>query len=419
MQDTSPVDGFAPLSQAFAQDPYPAYAALRAQPQPTYFADADLWLLSRFDDVDRAARSPQMVRDPGQIMAPEKLRDLRREANWNDMPHHERFVQFSLLETDGAVHDRLRRIVLRDLARTGTERYLPMIEGHIDDLLDRLLESDEFDVVTDLAAPLPGHIIGQVLGVPAADCPQLRSWSENIVQFFNVGRTAEDKALAEAATTEFYFYLSALIVDRENTGQDDLLAVLMRARDAGQLSADELISTCMLILMAGHGSTIDVIGTGFLALLQHPEQQARWRAQPDLTATAVQELFRYESPLPFFHRYSTAPTSFGGRTFPAGTKFGLLYGSANRDETVFPRASALDLARQPNRHLAFGRGAHLCLGNHLARLELGILFGALFERTTRLEAIDSEPAYKVGLSERGLERLPVRVTRRARAGGTA
>lgn len=410
--DSSPADGFAPLSQAFAQNPYRAYAALRARPQPTYFAEADLWLLSRFDDVDRAARSPQMVRDPGQVIAPETLRDLRRQANWHEMPHHERFVQFSLLETDGEVHDRLRRIVLRDLARSGAERYRPMIEQHIGGLLDELLQQDQFDVVADLAAPLPGHIIGQVLGVPAADCPQLRCWSENIVQFFNVGRTAAHKTLAETATTEFYFYLRALIADRQQSRQDDLLAVLLRARDAGQLSADELISTCMLILMAGHGSTIDVIGTGFLALLQHPQQQALWRADPGLTTTAVQELFRYESPLPFFHRYSTAPETFGGQRFPAGTKFGLLYGSANRDEAAFARAGELDLARRPNRHLAFGRGAHLCLGNHLARLELGILFGALFERTTGFDAVDDEPQYKVGLSERGLQSLPVRVSRR-------
>ncbi len=171
------------------------------------------------------------------------------------------------------------------------------------------------------------------------------------------------------------------------------------------MSRDEAISTAMLILMAGHGSTIDVLGTAMHALLRFPDQMERLREDPALGPSAAQEMLRFESPLPFFHRYATREVRIGGRAFPRGTRFGLLYGAANRDPAAFDAPDRFDLGRQPNRHLGFGGGPHLCLGLHLARLELDVVFTTLLRRFRAIELAGDEPRYKTGLSVRGVRAL--------------
>ncbi len=401
---------FDPQSTAFAENPYRFYADLRRQNRPYYFEDADAFLLSRYADVDKAARNPRMVRSLDAFMDPDYIKEQQRARNWHDMPNHERFVQFSLLEQDGDTHFRLRVIVLRALSRRFVEQQRGMIQNYVDQLLDELLPQREFDFVADLASHVPGHIIGHLLGVPDEDCPQLRTWSEDIVQFFDVGRTAEHKLLAETATTEFYQYLSGLIAARRTEPEDDLISSLVAAQDAGEMNESELISTCMLILAAGHGSTIDVLGSGMHALIAHPDQMDLLRDEPGHINKAVQEMFRFESPLPFFHRYASEELVFNGQTYPRGTKFGLLYGSANRDPDQFPDADTFDINRDPNRHIAFGRGAHLCLGNHLSRLDMEVIFMRLLQRTRLIELPDPEPIYKASLSARGPESLRVAIT---------
>ena len=308
---------FEPLSAAFAQNPYPAYAALRARGTPQFFADFDMWLVTRFDDVAAIARDNSMVRSPEFFMSAEEVHEQKRLQNWLDMPHHERFVQFSMLDSDGEVHDRLRKQVFREFTPAFIARQRAMIQSFVDKLVDSLIDKGEIDFVEDLAAQVPGHIIGRVLGVPDEDCPQLRGWSEKVVQFFDIDRSDERKALAEQATTEFYHYLQKLMAERRKAPQEDLITRLMAAEDAGHLNEDELVSTCMLILMAGHGSTIDVLGSGMHALLRFPDQMARLKADPGLIHTAIQEMFRFESPLPFFHRYATQDMVVGGRALPA------------------------------------------------------------------------------------------------------
>ncbi|WP_378946107.1 cytochrome P450 [Mesorhizobium sp. ANAO-SY3R2] len=402
---------FEPLSAAFAQNPYPAYAALRDKGTPQFFADFDMWLVTRFDDVAAIARDISMVRSPEFFMSAEEVHEQKRLQNWLDMPHHERFVQFSMLDSDGEVHDRLRKQVFREFTPAFIARQRTMIQSFVDKLIDSLIDKGEIDFVEDLAAQVPGHIIGRVLGVPDEDCPQLRGWSEKVVQFFDINRTDERKALAEQATTEFYHYLKKLMAERRKAPQEDLITRLMVAQDAGHLNEDELVSTCMLILMAGHGSTIDVLGSGMHALLRFPDQMARLKADPGLIHTAIQEMFRFESPLPFFHRYSTTDCVVGSQAFPRGTKFGLLYGAANRDPAAFgDNADSFDVGRNPNRHLAFGGGAHFCLGNHLARLDMEVIFTTLIKRLSSIELVDAEPQYKRGLSVRGPKTLRLALT---------
>lgn len=401
---------FEPLSVAFAQNPYPSYAALRDKGTPQYFADFDMWLVTRFDDVAAIARDNGMVRSPEFFMSAEEVDEQKRLQNWHDMPHHSRFVQFSMLDSDGEVHDRLRKQVFREFTPAFITRQRGMIQDFVDRLIDSLIDKGEIDFVEELAAQVPGHIIGRVLGVPDEDCPQLRIWSENVVQFFDIDRSDERKARAERATTEFYHYLLKLMAERRAAPQDDLITRLMAAQDAGALNEDELISTCMLILMAGHGSTIDVLGSGMHALLRFPDQMARLKQDPRLIHTAIQEMFRFESPLPFFHRYATQETVVGGQNFARGTKFGLLYGAANRDPEQFADPDSFDVGRNPNRHLAFGGGAHFCLGNHLARLDMEVIFTTLLKRLSSISLVDAEPQYKRGLSVRGPKVLRLALT---------
>ena len=203
----------------------------------------------------------------------------------------------------------------------------------------------------------------------------------------------------------------AAAMRREQPG-DDLISEMIAWRDgADRLNQDELVSTAMTVLMAGHGSTIDALGNGMLALLRHPEQMAALRADPGLIHTAVQEMFRFDAPLPYFHRYALEDMEYRGRSFAKGAKFGFLYASANRDEACFAAPDVFDIRREPNRHLAFGGGAHHCLGSHLARLNMEIVFNTVLRRLPGLGLAGdaAELEWKPGIQSRGLVRLPVRV----------
>ena len=395
-----------PLSPAFARDPYAAYDALRAAGAPVWDAGLSLWLLPHFDWVAAAALDKRLVRAPDGVFTADEIAAQKRDANWHDMPLHSRFVQFSLLDSDGPVHDRLRKLVFKEFTAASIARLREETARFVGGLLDRVQGEVEF--VADVAAHIPGHVIGRLLGAPDEDCARLCGWSENIVQYFDLDRSDAKKALAENTTAEFYDYLKALAAQRRREPRDDLITRLAAAEDAGTLSHNEFISTAMLILMAGHGSSIDVMSSGLHALLRFPDQMARLRADPALLPGAVQEMFRFEPPLPFFHRFASEDVELAGRTFPKGTKFGLLYGAANRDPAAFAEPNRFDAGRTPNRHLGFGYGAHLCLGNHIARMTMETVFGALLQRRPAITLLD-EPVWKTGLSVRGPKALQVKL----------
>ncbi|MDC7685143.1 cytochrome P450 [Asticcacaulis sp. BYS171W] len=397
---------FDPLSEAFARDPYPAYAALRATAQPVYYAPFDIWLLSRYADVQAAALNPLSLRSLDHLMSADEMAEERRAQNWHDMPFHARFVQFSMLNADGEVHQRLRKLVFREFTPGQIERLKTGVATYVGGLFDRL--GGPFDFIEDLAAHVPGLAIGRFLGVPDEDCPQLRGWSDDIVQYFDIDRTDARKALAERTTKTFYDYLTDLSKHRRRHPKDDLISRLIARWDTGELSEDEYISTCMLILMAGHGSTIDALGNGLTALLRFPDQRLMLSADRTLMPTAIQEMFRYDAPLPFFHRYASEDMEINGWELPKSTKIGLLYGSANRDPEAFADADTFDITRTPNRHLAFAAGPHFCLGNHLARLNMEAVFSQLLDRYPRIEPV-TEPVFKPGLSLRGPKSLPIAV----------
>lgn len=408
MTDQTTPFRFDPLSAEFAADPYTIYARMRALPELFPFPELEMLLVTRHRDVAAIVTDLRFPRTPAGILGDAELDRRRRKNNFHDMPNHARFVQFSMLESDGAVHDRLRRQVFRMFTPALVAKQRAAIEAYVTGLVSSLGGASEVDFVAELAEHVPGHVIGHLLGVPASDRPMLRTWSEDIVQYFDVDRTAERKALAESTSAAFADYLRELKTDRLRRPKDDLVTVLVEAERSDEMNEDEFISTAMLILMAGHGSTIDVLGSGMHALLRFPDQMARLKADPALMPTAVQEMFRFESPLPFFDRYAAEDVEVGGAIYPRGTRFGLLYGAANRDPDQFDRPDSFDVGRSPNRHLAFGGGAHFCLGNHLARLDMDVIFTTLFKTFRSIELIEA-PDYKRGLAVRGPKALRVKL----------
>lgn len=400
---------FRPLSAEFAQDPYPTYAAMRKLDRPYFYEGEKTWMLTRFADVQEVALDKSMLRVVDENLSETEKLARKTRMNMHDMPHHERFVQNSLLDSEGDTHARLRKVVFREFTPAIVERQRVAVQDIVNALLDKVSNQSEIDFIADFAAHVPGHIIGRVLGVPADDSARLRKWSEDIVSFWNIGRTQAGKDLAENATREFYEYLSTLLDQRAVKPQDDLLTRMFEAKQAGELTEDELVALAMQVLRAGHGSTIDTIGSGMHALLQFPDQMARLRAKPELMKTAIQEMFRYNSPLPYFHRFATRDVTVGGYDYPAGTRFGLLYGAANRDPAQFDDPDVFDVGRSPNRHISFGGGTHFCLGNHLARLDMDVIFNTLFKRYSEIELVDENPEYKRGLSVRGPKTLMIKL----------
>jgi len=398
---------FDPLAPEFAEDPYKTYDIMRELDEPFYYSDIDTWMLTKINDVESVALNKTMVRGLHDRLTKEELHEQQRKMNWHDMPYHERFVQFNMLESEGEIHSRLRKQVFKEFTPIMIKKQQDAIQSYVERLLSKLIDRKQIDFVEEFASHVPGHIIGRVLGVPDEDCPQLRVWSENVVRFFNVGCDDEDKYIAEQSTKEFFFYLQDLLKERKRKPQDDLLSRLQERKNAGQMNEDELIATAMLILMAGHGSTIDVLGSGMHSLLRFPEEQYKLRENPNLIKTAIQEMFRFESPLPYFHRFATEETILAGHTFKEGTRFGLLYGAANRDPSRFNEPNRFDITRNPNRHVAFGGGTHFCLGNHLARLDMDVIFTTLNDRFKSIELADPNPVYKSGLSVRGPKSLHI------------
>jgi len=401
---------FAPYTPEFARDPYAVYARMRESRPIHYHPPWDTWVLFRYEDIKTLLTDARLGRVMDEVLTEDELAEYRRRLGWDEAPLHSRYVKISIIDSEGTLHERLRKAVFKVFTPRAVEQLQPYVQSLVDQQVGHVEAMGRFDFVEDFVAPIPGLVIGRMLGVPEADCPQLRRWSEDIVQFFEPERTAAHRELAEGATGEFVDYLDRLVAERRRRPGEDLLSAMLDWEDGGErLSHDELLSTAMTILMAGHGSTIDAAGNGMLALLRSPEQMAALREDPGLTGTAVQEMFRYEPPLPYFHRYVLEDLTYEGQSFEKGDTLGFCYASANRDSAQFAEPDRFDIRRSPNRHLAFGGGVHHCLGNHLARMNMSAMFTTLLRRLPRLRAAVPLEAvqYRLSFTSRGLEALPL------------
>jgi cytochrome P450 len=388
---------------AVVADPYPAFAVARARAPVQWHEGMGLWLAFTHAESNAV------------------LRNRRLGRIWSDKAPAERFESFNLihrnaiLELEPPDHTRLRRLISTAFARGHVERLRPWVQELARSLVDGLVErsggTEPVDVLSGMAEELPVAVIAELLGVPEADRPLLRPWSNAIVKMYEYGRTARIEDDAERAAAEFVAYLRKLAADRRRSPGEDLLTHLVTVRDSegDRLTEDELVTTCILLLNAGHEATVNVSGNGLLALLEHPAQLARLRADPGLLPTAIEELMRYDSPLQLFERTATDDVPLGGITVERGQKIAALLGSANRDPAVFANADTLDVGRADNLHISFGAGVHFCIGAPLARVELQASLGALLSRTSRLE-LGAPARRRPEFVIRGLQELPVVLT---------
>ena len=407
------MEAFRPTDPDFFQDPYPTYARLRRESPISFYEPWGKWILTRYGDIDRLLRDKRLGRVIHHLTTP----DERPEPN----PAHAAFDAIqagSLLEIEPPDHTRIRQVVHAAF----TPRHVRELEGKVEALCARLADrlEDAADPTADLisvfAEPLPVTVIADLLGVPEPDRPRLLPWSKAIIGMFEPERTPVMERAAVAAAGEFAAYVRSLMADKRRDPGDDLITRMVRVHDedAERITESEIVANCILFLNAGHEAVVNVIGNGMRALLSHPGELARVRADAALVPLAVEEMMRYDTPLQFFERFVLEDLAFEadhGETirWRKGEKLCLYYASANHDPAVFDDPERFDVGRDPNPHIAFGRGLHFCIGAPLARIELAHAVRTLLRRFPQLELATADHRYQPRNVFRYLAELPVRV----------
>lgn len=400
------VFGFNPFDPEFRKDPYPVYRRLRAE-APVFRSPFGVWVLSRYADILAVIQDPRGSNDQRNTAGYEAFVERRRAAGV-DVEEAERRRGFLFL--DPPDHTRLRGLVSKAFTPRVVESLRPRIQEVTDRLIDAKAAAGSMDVIEDLAYPLPVTIISEMLGVPPEDQSTFRQWSRELAQALDPEMAVPPEVLERrrGAAEEFVAYFQQLIAERRRSSRDDLLSALIAAEEKGdKLSEDELLGTCILLLIAGHETTVSLIGNGVLALLRNPDELDKLRGDPSLAKSAVEEVLRYDPPVQMIVRFSRDDMNVDGDTIPKGQGVLLLIGSANRDPEQFPDPDRFDIARERNHHIAFSAGIHFCLGASLARLEGQIALSALVRRLPEMKLATEIPEYKENIILRGLASLPV------------
>lgn len=393
---------------SFRADPYPYYRMLHAI-DPVFRAD-DLfgltaWIVTGHAVATQVLKSRAFGKEAHEILSPEALALIPQEnARIGARPRK------SMLFRDPPAHTRLRGLVSQAFTPRTVERLRPRIEALAQELLAGAeARGGEVDLIREFAFPLPVTVIAELLGVPAEDRDRFKAWSTDLTLSLDLLPDPTDLAKVAAAVDGLNAYLSEVIEARRREPRDDLISALVKAQaDGDRLTMSELLGTCRLLLTAGHETTVNLIGNGFLALCRHPEARARLAAEPSRLEPALEEILRYDSPVQTTLRFALEDAPLGDRTAARGDLVVVLQGAANRDPEVFSDPDRLDLAR-PNAaaHLAFGAGIHYCLGAALARLEGSIALRVLLDRPG-LRVASEDLSWRKSLVLRGLEALPVR-----------
>jgi len=394
------VQSFNPMDPEFLADPYPTYHRLRAE-DPVYQSPLGFWVLTRYDDVSAVLRDPRFIKEP--------LAALVAARFGAEVP---RGVGLSMLDRDPPDHTRLRGLVSKAFTPRVVDGLRSRIQQIVDELITRVQAAGSMDVIEEFAYPIPVNVICEMLGVPLADHERFKGWSLDIARGLDsiwLPPDSEVPRRSAASRHGINDYFRGLIAQRRASPRGDLLSALIAAEEAGdKLNEEELLATCILLLIAGHETTVNLIGNGVLALLRNPGELKRLRETPGLIMTAVEELLRYDGPVQRTARVASAEATIGGRTIAKGEMVMPFIGAADRDPSQFPDPDRLDLTRADNRHIAFGWGIHFCLGAPLARVEGQIAIDALVRRLPRLELMTDAPEYRQSLTLRGLKTLPVK-----------
>jgi cytochrome P450 len=385
-------------SPEFLADPYSTYRALREASAPFWMAHGGqtkgMWLITRYQDVAFILKDAQTSKDSARFTPPEKLTPF----------------DYNMLGRDPPDHTRLRALSNQAFTPARVKALEPRIGQIVDELLAKVQPQGGMEFMADFALPLPVIVIAELLGVPPDERDTFHAWSNQMVTNIDAVRASEDREkTAEAAAMALGQYFADLVRRRREQPRDDLISALTQAHDAqDRLNENELLAMCMLLLIAGHETTVNLLGNGLWTLLNHPDQLAQLKSQPDLLPSAIEEMLRFESPVQrATFRLAIEAIEIGGAAIEKGQQVSAVIGAANRDAEQFPQPDTFDIARQPNRHVAFGLGIHFCLGAPLARAEARIGFARLLERFPNLRLVNPAPDWNANTFFRGLKTLPV------------
>jgi cytochrome P450 len=391
-------------------DPYPLYQQLR-ETAPVLRSSLGSLVLSTYDDCmtvlgdQRLGRGLKMRRDGGVGGAALSALDADPQVRDEFFDH----AGHNMLFADAPDHTRLRRLASQAFTPARVRRLRPTVERMVDDLLDEIAQQPQVELISDVALPLPIRVIGELVGVPVEDRAAFQPLVRASTAGIEPGTSPQALRAAVDAIGELGAYFGELIARRRQEPADDLLTALAASGDADdRLSEQEIIATAILLFAAGFETTTNLIGNGMLALLQHPEQQQRWRDDQSVESTAVEELLRWDSPVQINMRTALQPCEAAGVPIAPGESVLLLQGGANRDPARFHDPESLDLTRDDNHPLSFGWGIHYCLGAALARMEGEVWFSRLLQRHDHITWLDDEPHWRPSFTLRGLEQLNVR-----------
>jgi cytochrome P450 len=387
-------------------DPYPVYRQILDR-GPLVVPEADLVVFSSLQDCGDVLRHPSSASD--RLKSSGVQRDIANGAVARP------FGQPGFLFLDPPDHTRLRKLAQKAFAPRVVRELEPVVRSMVDELLDRIAERGTLDGIADLAHPLPVAVICRMLGVPIADEPEFSRASALLAQGLDpftafTGEVSDGFEERMTAGRWLRAYLADLIEKRRATPREDLITALIAAEEDGdQLTTDEIVATCNLLLIAGHETTVNLIANAMLAMLRHPRHWSALVTDPDRAAPIIEETLRWDPPVQMAGRFAADDLTIGDVTVPKGDTMMVLLAAAQRDPAVFDRPDAFDPDRENNRHLAFGHGVHFCLGAPLARLEARVALSAVAARFP-VARLDGEPTYKPNVTLRGLASLPIAIS---------
>lgn len=394
---------FDPRTPGYADDPAVHLGAVREAAPVHWSAAISSYVITRYEDVQPLLRSRSLVGSVGTMEAP-------APPNPDGTMPRPRPGHRMMIRQDGGDHTRLRRLMSKAFTPRAIGQWQERAELIVEQLLAAAAERSELDVIADYALCLPAQVISEMLGMSADDTPVLRAWSRTLIRGLDPFSTPEAEEASATAARAMNAYLEQVIADKRVNPGDDLLTALLDARDAGDVLDDqEVIAQVVMLYIAGHETTLNLIGNGVTHLFRFPDELERLRAEPDLDANAVEEVLRFESPAQLTRRINLEPVEIGGVVIPTGSHITLALGAANRDPRKWgPSADVLDIGRPgAHEHVSFGGGAHFCLGAALARLEAKIALPRLMRRFPRMAASYDEPEWVSSVTLRGVATLPV------------
>ncbi|WP_181909728.1 cytochrome P450 [Paenibacillus taihuensis] len=400
---------FRRYSESVHSNPYPFYSYLLEHEPVRYVEESGFWVISRYEDVNRLLKDPVFVREHRNAM-PELYAEPPQQVVNEWKPVNDLLDNWMLFR-DAPVHTRLRGLVSPAFTPRAMERLRLNIRSVAEHLAEQMAEGKEADLISAFAFPLPVIVIAEMLGVPPEDRELFKGWSHTFARILEGGEQTPDFAgQAIGAAEEITVYFRELIAQRKKAPKEDMISDLLHPKEqADALTEQELIATCVLLLVAGHETTVNLISNTMLALLDHPEQHARLLSQPSLTASAVEEGLRYEGPVQQTSRLASADYTIGGQTIKRGQFVTVMLGAANRDPAQFADPDRFLIDRTPNRHIAFATGAHFCLGAPLARMEGEIALSVLMTRFPEMRFLDSKPNWRPNMLFRGLGTMQVQL----------